>query len=215
MLPHKNTISVAIIDDHPIVMEGLQKILEKDPQFKVEGCYTLGLPFLDMIKKEPDMVDIVLMDINLPDINGVVLCKEIKIVAPEIIVLTFSNYNERSIIMQVLQNGANGYLLKNAAADELIACIHEAIAGQIAFSAEVKKIIARPRLHDLKAIPSLTSREKEILKYIAEGQTSAAIAKQLSLSQLTIETHRRNLMQKFEAKNVATLIKLATQYNLV
>jgi DNA-binding NarL/FixJ family response regulator len=215
MLQHKHTLSIAIVDDHPIVMEGIQKVLEKDAQFTFEGCFTLGLSFLEAIKRQPDMVDIVLMDINLPDINGVQLCKEIKIIAPEIIVLTFSNYSERSIIMQVLQNGANGYLLKNASAEELITCIHEAIAGQIAFSTEVKKIIARPSLHDLKAIPSLTSREKEILKYIAEGQTSAVIAKQLSLSQLTIETHRRNLMQKFEAKNVATLIKLATQYNLV
>ena len=206
-------ITLAIVDDHPIVIEGLLKLLDNKEHLKVAGYFTTGAGIIEFMKTHT--LDIVLLDISLPDMNGMDLCKEIKILSPGTRVLILSNHSERSIIMQALQNGASGYLLKNASSAELTASIQEALSGQITFSKEVKEIIARPSANELKGIPQLTKREKEILHMISEGVTTAGIAEQLSLSPLTIETHRRNLLQKFEVKNVAALIKIAVQQGLI
>lgn len=206
-------IQLAIVDDHPVVIEGLQRLLNSRDYLDVAGTFTSGNAFLQHLKGSK--IDIVLLDISLPDINGMELCKEIKKRSPGTCVLVLSNHSERSIIMQMLQNGASGYLLKNASADELLNCINEALNGQISFSNEIKQIIARPSAHELKEVPQLTRREKEILHLISDGLTTPQIAEKLSLSQLTIETHRRNLLQKFEVNNVAALIKVAVQQGLV
>ncbi|AXY72860.1 DNA-binding response regulator [Paraflavitalea soli] len=213
MLQDKDVIELAIVDDHPVVIEGVLKLLDNKEHLRVAGSFTSGMEFIDFIKTSK--VDIVLLDISLPDRNGMDLCKEIKILSPGTCVLVLSNHSERSIIMQALQNGASGYLLKNASPTELITCIHEALGGQITFSREVKEIIARPSVIELRGIPQLTKREKEILQLISDGITTAGIATQLSLSPLTVETHRRNLLQKFEVKNVAALIKVAVQQGLI
>jgi DNA-binding NarL/FixJ family response regulator len=200
-------ITLAIVDDHPIVVQGLQMILTNNSDINVTGCFTSGSDFIGFLKSNE--VDIVLLDVMLPDGNGMDICKEIKSVSPNTCVLALSNHSERSIVMQMLQNGASGYLLKNVSVQELTSCIYEALNGEVAFSKAVKEILARPSANDLKGIPQLTKREKEVLQLIAEGKTTALMAKHLFVSPLTIETHRRNLLQKFEVKNVASLIKIA------
>ncbi len=211
----KEIIKIAIVDDHPIVMEGLQKILMQAYSYVSTICFTTGNECLQYIMNAEDEMDIILLDITLPDINGIDLCKKIKTISHSTRVLAFSNHNERSTIIRMLQNGASGYLLKNASADELVGCINEALDGQICLSREAKEIMARPTLQDLRTLPSLTKREKEILRMIADGKTSALIAEQLNLSLFTIETHRRNLMQKYEAKNMTSLIKMAMENRLL
>ncbi|MEJ2905240.1 response regulator transcription factor [Pedobacter panaciterrae] len=206
-------ISLAIVDDHPIVVQGLQMILTNNSDINVTGCFTSGSDFIEFLKNNE--VDIVLLDIMLPDSNGMDVCKEIKSVSPNTCVLALSNHSERSIVMQMLQNGASGYLLKNVSVQELTNCIYEALNGEVAFSKAVKEILARPSANDLKGIPQLTKREKEVLQLIAEGKTTALMAKHLFVSPLTIETHRRNLLQKFEVKNVASLIKIAADQGLL
>ena len=206
-------ISLAIVDDHPIVVQGLQMILTNNSDINVTGCFTSGSDFIEFLKNNE--VDIVLLDIMLPDSNGMDVCKEIKSVSPNTCVLALSNHSERSIVMQMLQNGASGYLLKNVSVQELTNCIYEALNGEVAFSKAVKEILARPSANDLKGIPQLTKREKEVLQLIAEGKTTALMAKHLFVSPLTIETHRRNLLQKFEVKNVASLIKIAADHWLL
>lgn len=206
-------MSIALVDDHPVVIEGLCKLLDNKEHLRVAGSFTTGDSFRQFIRG--NKVDVVLLDISLPDVSGMDLCKDIKLLYPATCVLILSNHSERSIILQALQHGASGYLLKNASSAELIACIQEALSGQITFSREVKEIIARPSATELKGIPALTKREKEILHLISEGITTAGIAEQLSLSPLTVETHRRNLLQKFDVKNVAALIKIAVQQGLV
>lgn len=151
------------------------------------------------------------LDINIPGRNGIEVCREIKLTSQDTIVLGFSNHAERSIILQMLQNGANGYLLKNASAAEIIAAIKEAMDGHLAFSKEVREILARPSVTELMTVPRLTKREKEILKLIAQGKTSVEIGEMLFVSPLTVETHRRNLMHKFKVKNAAALISVAAQ----
>lgn len=213
MLPHNDTINLAIVDDHPVVLEGLQKLLANEPHIRIAGCFTTAASFLAFIKT--NQADIVLLDITLPDANGIDLCKEIKLLSPATSVLALSNHSERSLIMQMLQNGASGYLLKNASLEELTAAIHQALNGQLSFSREVQDIIAKPTVNELKELPPITKREKEILLLISEGKTTVDIATQLSLSPLTVETHRRNLLQKFDVKNVAALIRIAVQHGLI
>lgn len=205
--------ALAIVDDHPIVMQGLHMLLMHEKDITIAGSFTTGADFMAFLKENE--VNIVLLDISLPDTNGIDLCREIKMISPDTYVLALSNHSERSMIMQMLQNGASGYLLKNASAEELVNCVHEALKGVITFSQAVKEIIARPSMAELKGIPQLTRREKEILQLIADGKTTTSIAEQLSLSPLTIETHRRNLMQKFEVKNVAALVRIAMQQRLL
>ena len=117
--------------------------------------------------------------------------------------------------MQIIQNGASGYLLKNASVEELNQCMENAMRGDIAFSKEVIEIIAKPSLNDLKGSPKFTKREKQILQLIAQGKTTAQIADELFLSPLTVETHRRNMMQKLDVKNAIELINTATERLLI
>ncbi|AFD06691.1 response regulator transcription factor [Solitalea canadensis] len=203
---------LAIVDDHPMVIEGLKMFLKSESNITAISFNT-GNHFISFL--QDNKVDVVLLDIMLPDSNGIELCKEIKKIAPTTVVIALSNQSERSIIMQMLQNGAAGYMLKNTDAHELLNCINEALEGKLAFSREAREIMMRPSFNDLKAIPSVTKREKQILQKIANGDTTAAIAEELFVSPLTVETHRRNLLQKFEAKNVAELIKMAIEHKLL
>lgn len=208
-----HNINIVIVDDHPIVIQGLKMMLENQKYFHIAGTFNDGAEIRNFIKTNE--ADIVLLDITLPDSNGIELCAEIKKMRPETSVIMLSNRSERSIIMQCIQNGASGYLLKNATIDELHSCIRGALSGNIVFCNEVKEIISKPSQNELSGIPRLTKREKEILKLLTEGKTSVAIAEELFLSPLTVDTHRKNIIQKFQVKNVAELINVAVQNNLV
>lgn len=208
-----NKIQVALVDDHPVLLEGLKTLLLNNMDVDIAGCFVSGESILSFI--EGNTLDIVLLDIVLPDINGITLCQKIKINAPGTLVLIFSNHSERSMIMQAIQSGASGYLLKNASLEELQSGIQEALDGGIAFSKEVREIMSRPSKNEIDGPPQLTRREKQIIKLLAEGKTSVRIAGELSVSAHTIDTHRRNLMQKFGVKNTAELIRTATLQQLI
>lgn len=206
-------INIVILDDHPIVVAGLKQLLMNEKGLKIVGSFHKGSEILSFIKENP--VDLILLDITLPDSNGIELCREIKKERPGIVILMLSNRSERSIIMQSIQYGASGYLLKNASTEELLYAIKESLAGNISFCNEVKAIISKPVTYDFNEFPKLTKREKEILKMITEGKTSLMIANELSLSVLTVDTHRKNIMNKFKAKNVAELTKIVVQMDLL
>ena len=205
-------INIVIVDDHPIVIEGLRMMLRSQPFFNVAGSFASGAETLSFIRSE--MVDIVLLDITLPDSNGTELCREIKKISTSTSVIMFSNRSERSIIMQSIQNGASGYLLKNTSIDDLVIGIRGALSGDIVFCNETKQIISLPSQTTLP-IPRLTKREKQILQMVAQGKTSNVIAEELFLSPLTVDTHRKNLLQKFQAKNSTELINLAVQQRMI
>lgn len=202
-------MTIAIVDDHPVVIEGLKTLLKDS----MTVSFTRAGDFINYVKS--NWVDIVLLDIMLPDGNGIDFCREIKNISPGTVVLGLSNQAERSIILQMLQNGASGYLLKNASADELMKCIEEVQKGGVAFSNEVKEIMAKPTRADWKAVPSVTKREKEILQLLSKGMTTAVMATELNLSPLTVDTHRRNLLQKFDVKNTAELLMVAVEQKLL
>lgn len=207
----KNKIKLAIVDDHPMILEGLKSLLEKDTKFHVFS-FTKGAAVIDFIQE--NKIDVVLLDIVLSDGNGLDFCKIIKQKAPQSIVIALSNQAERSIIFRFLENGGNGYILKNADSQEIIEGIEKALIGDLALSKEVQEIMLRTSVTDFE-LPRLTKREKQILQAIAKGNTSAEIAEQLFISVITVETHRRNLLQKFKAKNMMELVKIATENQLI
>lgn len=205
-------INIAIVDDHPIVIEGLKMMLSTQLGFSVSASFTTGSEIIGFMRNHT--VDIILLDITLPDANGTELCREIKKISPATSVIMFSNRSERSIIMQSIQNGASGYILKNTSIDELVVCIQGAYSGDIVFCNETRQMISKPTQNDLP-IPRLTKREKQILQMVAEVKTSMIIADELFLSPLTVDTHRKNLLQKFQAKNSTELIHRAIQQNMI
>lgn len=207
----KNNIKLAIVDDHPMILEGLKSLLEKDTKFHVFS-FTKGAAVIDFIQE--NKIDVVLLDIVLSDGNGLDFCKIIKQKAPQSIVIALSNQAERSIIFRFLENGGNGYILKNADSQEIIEGIEKALNGDLALSKKVQEIMLRTSVTDFE-LPRLTKREKQILQAIAKGNTSAEIAEQLFISVITVETHRRNLLQKFKAKNMMELVKIATENQLI
>lgn len=205
--------NLAIVDDHPIVIEGLKILLSNIETIKVVECFNSGKSLFEYY--DLDKLDILLLDIFLPDSNGIDICLKIKKQYPKIIILAMSSQSERSIIFQMIKNGANGYLLKSASLDEFRNCINNSIRGQLAFSNEVLVIIDQPNLNDLKTIPRLTLREREILQLIKKGKSTQEIADTLFLSFLTIQTHRRNMLVKFQVKNIIELMNFVNENGLL
>lgn len=202
-----------IVDDHPMVIEGLKTLLGDDERVVVKTYFTNGKDTLQFL--EEDSVDVILLDVNLPDINGVEMVDKILNIRANIGILGLSTYSEPSIINQMIKNGVKGYLLKNATADELVTAISQVHQGNFYFGSEVQKILADSVSQESKDLPKLTRREKHILTLIADGKTTNTIAEELFISPLTVETHRRNLMQKLEVSNAASLIKIALEKRLI
>jgi DNA-binding NarL/FixJ family response regulator len=209
----QDPIKIIIVDDHPIVIEGLSMIFSDTIKFKIEATFTKGLDLLEY--EAMDEIDVLLLDVFLADANGIDLCKNIKQKHPKVVVLGMSSQSERSLVMQFIQNGASGYLLKNASLEEFYDCIEKAMNGEIVFSNEVKQVISKLEVSDFKKTPSLTRREKEILQLLAKGKNTQEIAESLFLSFLTVQTHRRNILSKLEAKNVAELVTIAIKNRLL
>lgn len=205
--------NLIIVDDHPVVLNGLKTILSRIEHINIVKTLTTGLSCLE----SPNLshTDIILMDIFLPDMNGIDLCLKIKKKFPKIIILAMSSQSERSIVMQMVKNGANGYLLKSANEEEFRQCINKAIHGNLAFSHEVEEIVNKAGINDMKNIPRLTKREKEILELLIKGKSTMEISETLFLSFLTVQTHRRNLLNKFQVKNVIELINFAKENGLL
>jgi DNA-binding NarL/FixJ family response regulator len=206
-------IKIVIVDDHPIVTEGIKAVLQNQQGLTVLATFDHGLPFLNFL--ETNHPDVVLLDISLPDSNGIELCLKIKSINSKIRVIALSNHAERSLILSMMQNGASGYMLKNSPVDEIKECMISALNGEPAFSQAVQQIILKPSLNDLKKQPKITKREKEILLLISEGRTTPKIAEALFLSPATVETHRHNMMQKFGVKNAIELLKAVQNQLLI
>jgi DNA-binding NarL/FixJ family response regulator len=207
-----NKISVFIVDDHYMVIEGIRSLLQHETDLQLVGYAANGKCCMDSLKNIAP--DIVLMDINLPDISGVDLCKTLRETYPSVFVLGLSTHNQFSFINKMMENGASGYLLKNASREELVEAIHSAIKGKLYLSTEVANTLKTVNDNNNNA-PQLTRREKEILVLIAEGLTNNEIAAKLFLSTGTVDSHRKNLMQKLNFKNTALLVKWAVENKMV
>ncbi|SHH48729.1 two component transcriptional regulator, LuxR family [Flavobacterium johnsoniae] len=204
---------MVVVDDHPIVISGISGLLSDLDNIEIVEKMQSGALLLDYI--ENNEVDLVLIDIFLPVVTGIDLCKAIKQKYSQVIVIGMSSQSERSLVMQFIQNGGNGYILKSASFEEFKNCINKAIEGEIVFSDEVKTIVSQPLSEDLDNIPSLSRREKDIALLLSKGKQTQEIADELFLSFLTVQTHRRNILQKYKTKNVAELITLLLKNNLL
>jgi DNA-binding NarL/FixJ family response regulator len=204
------SIKIFIVDDHYMVVEGIRSMLIQEKNIEWLGHAMTASSCMAFLRQQQP--DVLLLDINLPDKSGIDLCKEIKEKYPDIHILGLSSFNQQSYIQKMIQNGASGYVLKNASLDEILKAIETANKGDIFLSNEVKATI---RENKDAEIPVITRREKEVLKLIAEGLTNKEIAERLFISATTVDTHRNSLLSKFEVKNTANLIRLAVQYNLI
>jgi DNA-binding NarL/FixJ family response regulator len=205
-------IKVIVVDDHPLVIEGLRSSLGADSTIDVMNCFENASDLFAFLKRST--VNVVILDVNLPDMNGVEICERITKKYPHVKIVGLSTYNDPSIIKQMVKNGAKGYLLKNVTSKELATAIHQIHKGQSYFSGEIQKILA-DSIFDNNEIPKLTRREKEVLSLVAEGITTPKIAEKLIISPLTVETHRRNLIQKMGVSNAAQLVKMAIEQRLI
>lgn len=206
-------IKVFLIDDHPMVLEGIKALLRESAIVEIVGSATDGYQALDALKTMP--AEVVLCDINLGDLNGIELCGMLKKSLPTLKVLGLSTFKERSYITRMIDAGASGYLLKNATREELEEGIVAAWRGRLFLSAEASEVITRPDHRAANYIPLLTAREKEVLALIAEGYTNGQVAEKLFISALTVDSHRKNLLAKFAVKNTAAMVKLAFDCGLL
>lgn len=205
-------ITVFITDDHYMVVEGIRSLLANEKDIELIGSASTASSCLSFLQnRQPDVL---LLDINLPDGNGIDLCREIRQKYPQVFILGLSTFNHASYIQDMMNNGASGYVLKNATQKELTEAIHLAAIGKTYMAYEVAKT-----LHSAESRQSpeliLGRREKEILNLIKEGFTNPEMAEKLNLSVNTVDTYRKSLLSKLNAKNSADLIRLAFKYKLI
>ena len=199
-----------ITDDHYMIVEGIHALLRHETEIEWMGHAMSAASCLAFLQEHRP--DVILMDINLPDKSGIDLCKEVKTNYPAIQIIGLSSFNQQSFIQKMIDNGASGYVLKNATREELIEAIATVMDGGKYLSNEASSTLLRD---DDSKKPVLTRREKEVLGLIADGLTNAEIAEKLFISTTTVDTHRKNLLAKFEVKNTATLIRLAAQFQFI
>ena len=196
-------IRVFIVDDHYMVIEGIRSLLQDEKNIEWTGHASNAASCLAFLHQQQP--DIILMDINLPDMSGIELCKEVKEKYPSVFIIGLSTFNQQSFIKKMMENGASGYVLKNATQEELTSAIETVMKGKTYLSEEASHTLRKENGANIV----LTRREKEVIELIADGLTNAEIAQKLFISVTTVDTHRKNVLAKFEAKNTAALIKIA------
>ena len=199
---------VFIVDDHNVVIEGILSLLQNSDETIVVGTAQNGTNCLCFLEK--NKVDVILMDINLPDVNGLDLCKQVKKTYSEIKILALSTFNQISYINKMMSNGASGYLLKNITKDELLEAINAVIEGRTYHSFEVYETIKKSK-SNAGSLPILTKRETDILKLVAAGLTNPQIGEKLFISPDTVDSHRKNLHSKLGVNNTAMLVRYAIE----
>lgn len=204
-------IKILVVDDHPMVLEGMRSMLVQIDFVTVAGTVSNAYAAMEHIKLTPP--DIVITDINMPEISGIELTLKIKKEFPAVKIIAMSTFKERSYISQMIKNGAAGYLVKSASKEEIEEAILSVCEGKLYMSLDIN--LSSADKQELMDMPVLSSREKEVLQLIADGMTNPQIANKLFISLHTVDSHRKNLLTKFAVNNTASLIKLAAKYNMV
>jgi len=213
-------IKILIVDDHKMFVEGLESILAREDDIQIiHKCFE-GKDVFNMALLE--RVDVILLDINLPDMSGIEISKRILKMKEDLKILVLSMHDEESYITEVLKSGALGYILKNTGRKELITAIRTIAAGRTYFSQSITNTIMNSLMDSSKKpkeqevqVPKITRREKEVLDLILEENTNQEIANTLFISLKTVEAHRSSLLSKLNARNTAGLVKKAIAFNLV
>lgn len=205
-------IKIIICDDHPLILEGLQRMLKERSSMEIVSTVN---NLTDLRQILPNTTaDILLLDINLPDGSGLDACSEIKKDYTNLKILGLSNLHERSVIIRMLRNGASGYLLKSSPGKEIESAIEIIYHGGVYFGTDVQQILASFS-QNMEEIPPVTKREKEVLKLLEVGLSSHEIGEKLFISPLTVDSHRKNLMQKFKVNKTINLIQIAKENGII
>ncbi|ATA68776.1 response regulator transcription factor [Capnocytophaga cynodegmi] len=199
-------IRIIICDDHPIINEGLQSFITTHPLMEVVATAS-NIKQLDEVLKNV-ITDVLLLDINLPDGKASEICFNIKQNYPNIKILGLSNIDDPFVIQQMINDGASGYLLKSSPMAEIEEAILQIYDGNSYLSKQIINLLM-PSESNSEEIPIITRREREVLKYLSEGLSSAQIADKMNISPLTVDSHRKNLMQKFNVNKTVNLLQKA------
>ena len=202
-------ITVHIVDDHKILVEGLQKLINDSGFALTTAVSYTGKECLVNLRNE--LPDVLLLDINLPDSSGLDLCKIIRSEFPSLKIVALTSYSEYAIVRQMLENGASGYVIKNAMPEEILMSIEAVANGETFLCEEIDMLMRKTSNRHIW----LTPREKELLKHISDGYTNTEIAEKMFLGVETINSYRKNLLLKLGAKNTAVLVKMALEEKLI
>lgn len=207
------TRRILIVEDHPIVSESLARIIASS-DLNVECLHapnaTKGLACLN-----GKSFDLIILDINLPDMNGIEYCKIAKSRVPQQKILAVTTVAQRHVVEKMLDAGADGFILKTSDVDDILEGIRQVLSGKELYLGKGVKDLIKGISADNSDLPMITRRESEILKLIADGLTNQEIADQLFISTFTVDTHRKNLLLKFNAKNTATLVKIVVSKGVI
>jgi DNA-binding NarL/FixJ family response regulator len=215
-----DVIKVLLVDDHSIIRNGIKLMLKKNATIKVVAEANSGIEAIDYLEKNAQDIDVVLMDIDMPGLNGIDTTKVITKEYKNINVLALSMHIEEKYITEMLDAGAAGYILKQASIEELNQAVENVAQGKKYYSNEVSTTMINALMHNGKGnekdvINVLSAREKEVLRLIALGQTNKEVGEKLFISARTVESHRRKIMEKLELNNTAELIRYAIENNMM
>lgn len=212
-------LRILIVDDHDLVRKGLRAVLSAQTGWEICGEAGTGLDAISLAQREKP--DVVIMDIHMPDMNGLVVTKEVLKRLPLTQVLILSAHESESLIRQMLSSGARGYVLKADISDDLILAVEAVAKGALFFTSSISNFVfsesrhAAPLHPDSARRPDLTTREREVLQLLAGGRSNKEIGTALGISGRTVETHRANLMTKLNAHSVTDLVRWAVQNKLI
>lgn len=210
-------IRILLADDHQITRSGLRALLEQQPNMAVAGEAENGRLAVRMAAElKPDVI---VMDINMPELNGIEASRQIKAELPDIKIIALSMHSDKRYVAGMLKAGVSGYLLKNCAFDELVAAINSVMRNQSYLSPAIADTVMKDYASilagaDQSTASLLSSREREVLQLIAEGMSTRDIGERIHVSVKTVETHRQQIMRKLNAKSVAELTKIAVREGL-
>ena len=207
-------VKLLVADDHNIVRDGIVSLLQSEGSFVVIATAGNGYEVMDIVSKRD--IDVCLLDINMPGLDGMETAKLIREKKPGIKIIMLTTYNDKEIISELIHIGVSGYLLKNSDKQELVEAVHKVMKGRHYFSEEVENIILQG-LNEKKSpeVMPLTEREIQIVQLLAKEYTNDKIAKELTISYRTVESHRKNIMQKTKSHNLAGLLKYAYSRGLL
>jgi len=213
-------ITIIIADDHEMILKGIRAMLQSYPNIEIIGEFIRGK---EAVSKSLQLIpDIVFMDIAMPDISGIDACREIVQENPDIKVIALSHHEDGEYVYRMLKAGCSGYMLKNSSKEEFFTAIQHVMEGEKYFSQRISEIMISDLINRKETEGDsnashihITIREREIIRMIADELTNPEISEILHISQRTVETHRRNIMQKLKVKSVVSLLKYAMSHNII
>ncbi len=208
---------VLIADDHAIVRTGLRTLLQAEPSMELAGEATGGYEAIELVEEK--MPDVLLLDISMPDLDGITVIKRIKPLIPDLHILILTIHEDPALLREAIRAGASGYILKRAAESELISAINIIMRGDMYIDpAMVRDLIEEtvsPTKQEDENVESLTPRETEVLTHIVQGYTNRQIGEELNISVRTVEGHRANLSGKLGLQSRVDLVRYAREHGLI